>query len=116
MNCLQCGRPHEKRARRRSETQKRRDARPKLIALTDDRAARADQWGWLTVPPRLRTVEKIDIPVRAMALGDLSCEPVADRLLLVPEVDDARVSQAGAVPALPTIAGQHVEPDRVDPQ
>jgi hypothetical protein len=42
--------------------------------------------------------------------------PVPDELLFVPEVADARVGHAIAVPPVAGVTEQHVEPDRVHPQ
>ena len=43
-------------------------------------------------------------------------EPVADQLLLVPEVRDTRIGHTVAVPPVAAIAVQHVEPDSVHAQ
>src|SRR5207249_2806034 len=86
------------------------------IASGDDRPALA-HCAWRHRAPRsIWPVQSVKVPGCPFAMEHVRAVPVPDDLLFVPEVADAGVGHAIAVPAVAGVAEEHVEPDRVHPQ
>ena len=80
----------------------------------DDRPA-LTPWR-VRAPRRIRAVQRVEVPGGSLPVQYVGAVPVADELLIVPEVTDTRVGHAGAIPPVAAVAEQHVEPHRVHPQ
>ena len=93
-------------------------ARPPLMWHTQA-AGRSSltQCRWrFPAPCRIWAVQRVEVPGGSLPVQHVGAVPVANELLLVPEVPDARIGHTVAIPAVAAVAEQHVEPHRVDPQ
>src|SRR5262249_27927764 len=105
--------------RSRLRLQQRCDGGRELIVVTDDgsttlRASTEANWSRQVVC--IWRVQRVEVPCRPASMRHVLAEPVANDLLLVPEMGDARIGHTIAIPAVATVAVQHVEPDGVHAQ
>src|SRR5260370_41850801 len=85
-----------------------------VSARPDHTPAGADEGSWQIGPCGARTIEKVSVPDNPAASRVLG-EPGADNAVRVVIVDDSLIVHHLSVDEVSRIAGQHVEPNHIDP-